>query len=86
VAFVGKVGAGPLRASDPLGSARGVPAEVLRGLRRSGKHVAEPPELFRFKCASHRHTADNDSTHFKRNNPLVCWVSALYNHGSIGSR
>jgi hypothetical protein len=48
--------------------------------------VAEPPELFRFKCASYRHTADNDSTHFKRNNPLVCRVSARYNHGSTGSR
>jgi hypothetical protein len=35
---VGEVGAGLLRASDPLGSARGAPAEVLQGLRRSGKH------------------------------------------------
>jgi hypothetical protein len=35
---VGEVGAGLLQASDPLGSARGVPAEVLRGLRQSGKH------------------------------------------------
>jgi hypothetical protein len=38
VALVGEVGVGLLRASDPLGSARGVPAEVLRGLRRSGNH------------------------------------------------
>jgi hypothetical protein len=48
--------------------------------------VAEPPELFRLKCASHRYTADINSTHFKRNNPLVCRVSARYNHGSTGSR
>jgi hypothetical protein len=48
--------------------------------------VAEPPELFRFKCASHRYTADTNSTHFKRNNPLVCRVSARYNHGSTGSK
>jgi ribonuclease HI len=46
--------------------------------------VAEPPELFRFKCASHRCSADTNSTHFKRNNPLVCRVSARYNHGSTG--
>jgi hypothetical protein len=38
VALVGEVGAGLLRASDPLGSARGVPVEVLRGLRLSGNH------------------------------------------------
>jgi hypothetical protein len=46
--------------------------------------VAELPELFRFKCASHRYTADTNSTHFKRNNPLVCRVFAWCNHGSIG--
>jgi hypothetical protein len=50
-----------------------------------GIDVAEPAELFRLKCASHRYTADTNSTHFKRNNPLVCRVSARYNHGSIGS-
>jgi hypothetical protein len=38
--------------------------------------VAELAELFRFKCASHRYTADTNSTHFKRNNPLVCRVFA----------
>jgi hypothetical protein len=38
--------------------------------------VAEPLELFWLKSASHRYTADNNSTHFKRNNPLVCRVSA----------
>jgi hypothetical protein len=48
--------------------------------------VAEPPELFRLKCASHRYTADTNSTHFKRNNPLVCRVSARCNHGSTGSK
>jgi ribonuclease HI len=48
--------------------------------------VAEPPELFRFKCASHRCSADTNSTHFKRNNPLVCRVSARYNHGSTESK
>jgi hypothetical protein len=47
--------------------------------------VAEPPELFRLKCASHRYSADTDSTHFKRNNPLLCRVSAQYNHSSTGS-
>jgi hypothetical protein len=48
--------------------------------------VAEPSELFRLKCASHRYTTDNNSTHFKQNNSLVCRVSARYNHGSTGSR
>jgi hypothetical protein len=48
--------------------------------------VAEPIELFRFKCVSHRYTADNNSMHFKQNNPLVCRVSARYNHGSTGSK
>jgi hypothetical protein len=35
-ALVGKAAAGVLRASDPLGSARGVPAEVPRGSAGSG--------------------------------------------------
>jgi hypothetical protein len=48
--------------------------------------VAEPLELFRLKCASHRYTADNNPTHFKRNNPLVYRVSSRYNHGSTGSK
>jgi hypothetical protein len=48
--------------------------------------VAEPSELFRLKCASHRYTADTNSTHFKRNNPLVRRVSARCNHGSTGSK
>jgi hypothetical protein len=48
--------------------------------------VAEPPELFRLKCASHRYTANTNSTHFKWNNPLVCRVSARCNHGSTGSK
>jgi hypothetical protein len=38
--------------------------------------VAEPPKLFRLKCASHRYTANTNSTHFKWNNSLVCRVSA----------
>jgi hypothetical protein len=46
--------------------------------------VAELPELFRFKCVSHRYTADINSTHFKRNNSLVYRVR--YNHGSTGSK
>jgi hypothetical protein len=50
------------------------------------KVVAEPPKLFQLKCASHRCPADTNSTHFKRNNPLVCRVSARYNHGSTGSK
>jgi hypothetical protein len=48
--------------------------------------MAEPPELFRLKCARHRYTTDTASTHFKRNNPLVCGVTARYNHGSTGSK
>jgi hypothetical protein len=48
--------------------------------------VAEPPELFRLKCASHHYTADTNSTHFKQNNPLVCWVSTRCIHGSTGSK
>jgi hypothetical protein len=48
--------------------------------------VAEPPELFRLKCASHRYTVDTNSTHFKQNNPMVCRVSTRYNHGSTGSK
>jgi hypothetical protein len=48
--------------------------------------VAEPSELFQLKYANHRYTADINSTHFKRNNPLVCRVSARYNHSSTGSK
>jgi hypothetical protein len=73
---------------------------LLRDIHNGGTHVeetacvgseelvavAEPPELFRLKCASHRSLADTNSTHFKRNNSLVCRVSARYNHGSTGSK
>jgi hypothetical protein len=48
--------------------------------------VAEPPELFRLKCANDHHTIAISLTHFKRNNPLVCRVSARYNHDSKGSK
>jgi hypothetical protein len=48
--------------------------------------VAELPELFWLKCASHLYTADINSTHFKWNNLFVCRVSAQYNHGSTGSK
>jgi hypothetical protein len=41
-----------------------------------GASVVEPHELFQLKYASHRYTADTNSTHFKRNNPLVCRISA----------
>jgi hypothetical protein len=51
---------------------------------KSTATVAEPSELFRLKCASHHYSVDMDSTHFKRNNPLVCRVSARYNYGSNG--
>jgi hypothetical protein len=44
--------------------------------------MAEPPELHRLKYASHLSRA---STYFKRCNPLVCRVTARYNHGSTGS-
>jgi hypothetical protein len=42
--------------------------------------VAEPLELFRFKCADHRYTGDMISTHFKRNNLMVCRVTSRWNH------
>jgi hypothetical protein len=48
--------------------------------------VAELPKLFRLKCASHRYAVDTNSTHFKRNNPLVYRVSVRYNHGSTGPK
>jgi hypothetical protein len=48
--------------------------------------VAEPSKLFRLNCSSHRYTTDTNSTHFKRNNLLVCRVSTRYNHGSTGSK
>jgi hypothetical protein len=48
--------------------------------------MAEPPELFRLKCANDRRTIAIILTHFKRNNPLVCRISARYNHGSKGSK
>jgi hypothetical protein len=48
--------------------------------------VAEPPELFRLKCVCHRYPGDINSMHFRRDNPLVCRVSARCNHGSIGSK
>jgi hypothetical protein len=58
--------------------------ESIEMAARSWMTVAQPPELFRIKCVSHRYTADNNSTHFKRNNPLVCRISARYNYGSTG--
>jgi hypothetical protein len=48
--------------------------------------VAEPLELFQLKCAVDRRTTAISLTHFKRNNPLDCQVSARYNHGSAGSK
>jgi hypothetical protein len=48
--------------------------------------VAELSELFRLKCANDHYATVIISTHFKRNNPLVCRVSARYNHGSTGSK
>jgi hypothetical protein len=48
--------------------------------------VAESPELFWLKWASHCYLADTNSTHFKRNNPLVCRVSTRCNHCSTGSK
>jgi hypothetical protein len=48
--------------------------------------MVQPPELFRLKRASHRYTDDTNSTHFNRNNLLVCRVSARYNHGSTESK
>jgi hypothetical protein len=44
--------------------------------------VAEPPELHRLKYAS---PLSRVPTYFERCNPLVCRVSARYNHGSTGS-
>jgi hypothetical protein len=51
-------------------------ADVFRLQSTRFSTVAEPPELFRLKCASHRYTDDTNSTHFKRNNPWVYRVSA----------
>jgi hypothetical protein len=48
--------------------------------------VAEPPELFRLMCAIDRRTTAISLTRFKRNKPLVCRVSARYNHGSTGPK
>jgi hypothetical protein len=45
-----------------------------------------PLELFQLKCASHNYTGDTNSMHFKRNNPLICRVTARFNHGYTGSR
>jgi hypothetical protein len=45
-----------------------------------------PLELFQLKCASHHYAGDTNSTHFKRNNPLVYRVTARFNHGYTGSR
>jgi hypothetical protein len=53
---------------------------------RAEGSVAKPPELFRLKCASHCYTTDTNSMHFKRNNPLVCRVSARCNHGLTRSK
>jgi hypothetical protein len=47
--------------------------------------VTEPTELFRLECANDHRTTAISLTHFKRNNPLVCRVSARYNHGSTRS-
>jgi hypothetical protein len=52
--------------------------------KRCGR--TNPLELFRLKCASHHYTGDTNSTHFKWNNPLVCRVTARFNHGYTGSR
>jgi hypothetical protein len=38
--------------------------------------VVESPKLFQLKRASHGYTGDLNSTHFKRNNPWVCRVTA----------
>jgi hypothetical protein len=48
--------------------------------------VAEPPELFRLKCANDHRTTAINLTLFKRNSPLVCRVSTRYNHGSTGPK
>jgi hypothetical protein len=61
---------------------------AVNGKMRSQMSVAEPTplELFRLKCTSHRYAGDTNSTHFKRNNPLVYRVTARCNHGYTGSR
>jgi hypothetical protein len=61
-------------------------APVLFVKKKDGSIVAEPLELFRLKCAIDRRTTAISLTHFKRNNPLVCRVSARFNHGSAGSK
>jgi hypothetical protein len=71
----------------PSASPWGCPALFVKKKDNSLRLCVDycPSELFRFKCASHRYTDDTNSTHFKRHNPLVCRVSARYNHGSKGS-
>jgi hypothetical protein len=65
-----------------------LPGETLLLYIAATTHVivGEPPELFRLKCVNDHRTTAISLTHFKRNNPLVCRVSARYNHGSTGSK
>jgi hypothetical protein len=74
---------GGIPAVRPLGFGG---ARAVKGSVERGAGVAEPSELFRLKCANHCYTADINSMHFKRNSPLVCRISARYNHGSTGSK
>jgi hypothetical protein len=84
---IGEVGLGGDQVWDGGSKSRGAERGLtVRSPELERVGVAEPPELFRLKCASHRYTVDTNSTHFKRNNPLVCRVSARYNHGSTGSK
>jgi hypothetical protein len=73
--------------SDRLGLSSSKPKSIRAVRPRPwGGYVAEPSELFRLKCANDHYAALIISTHFKRNNLLVCRVSARYNHGSTGSK
>jgi hypothetical protein len=76
-------GTWPAKAAGFTGASRTVEGELEVEDRG---YVAEPPELFRLKCAIDCRTIAISLTHFKRNNPLVYRVSARYNHGSTGPK
>ena len=42
--------------------------------------VAEPPELFRLKCAGHHHKGNTHSNALQTEQFLVCRVTSRYNH------
>jgi hypothetical protein len=58
---------------------------VTETLENDPVDVAEPPELFRLKCASHRCPADTNLTHFKRAKAsLPRAIQPRYNRIEVG--